>query len=95
MSEGEIKAVHLLLAGRVQGVAFRWFTVRQARELGIVGTVANLDDGRVEVKAAGAPAAVEEFQRRLAQGPPAARVTAVDERALGAPPAWTGFEAIG
>lgn len=95
MTDRPRKALRLLLTGRVQGVGFRWFTVRQAEELGLAGTVANLADGRVEVKVAGDAAAVEEFTRRLRQGPPAARVTGLDEQALAATPEWTGFAVVG
>jgi acylphosphatase len=41
------------VAGRVQGVGFRWWTRSRARELGLVGTASNLVDGRVEVVAEG------------------------------------------
>ena len=41
------------VAGLVQGVGFRWWTRSKARELGLVGSVRNLDDGRVAVVAEG------------------------------------------
>nr|WP_199485275.1 acylphosphatase [Actinomadura craniellae] len=40
--------------GRVQGVGFRWWVRSRALELGLVGSAANLRDGRVEVVAEGA-----------------------------------------
>lgn len=39
--------------GRVQGVGFRWFAQRVARELGLAGSATNLPDGTVEVVAEG------------------------------------------
>lgn len=71
------KAIRYLIAGRVQGVNYRASTVARARELGLHGWAKNLGDGRVEVVARGAPAALDELARWLWQGPPAARVDAV------------------
>lgn len=66
------------VTGRVQGVFYRASTARQARESGLTGYARNLADGRVEVLACGAPDAVEALIAWLWQGPPAARVDAVD-----------------
>lgn len=41
------------VAGRVQGVGYRWWARRRALELGLRGHAANLDDGRVEIVAEG------------------------------------------
>ena len=63
------------VSGRVQGVGFRYFAQRVAGQLGLVGYVKNNWDGTVEAYAIGEPPALDEFERRLAQGPPSARVT--------------------
>lgn len=68
------RAMHVLVSGRVQGVAFRWTTRDRARALGLVGWVRNLRDGRVEVLAAGPGEALEELYAWLGDGPPMARV---------------------
>lgn len=64
--------------GRVQGVGFRWSTREAARRAGVGGLVRNLPDGTVEAEVEGAPDAVDAMLAFLRQGPPAARVTAVD-----------------
>ena len=71
-----------LVSGRVQGVAYRAWTVDQAERLGVSGWARNLTDGRVEVVACGNRDAVEALRSALAEGPPAARVVAVDETAM-------------
>ncbi len=51
--------------GMVQGVGFRWWTRSRALELGLVGSAANLADGRVEVVAEGSREACEALLERL------------------------------
>ena len=89
---GASRAVRLRLTGRVQGVGFRWFARHVARELGIAGRVKNLPDGSVETVAAGTPAELATFRERLREGPPGARVLAVEEQELAVVPDWEGFE---
>ncbi len=62
------------VSGRVQGVFFRDSTRCEARKLGITGRAVNLADGRVEVLACGEPAALDELEAWLREGPRAARV---------------------
>jgi acylphosphatase len=63
--------------GRVQGVAFRAATRGQAQRLHLTGYAMNLPDGSVEVLACGDTVALDELERWLHHGPPAARVTGV------------------
>ncbi len=71
------QAIRCVVAGRVQGVYYRAATAEQARRLHLDGWVKNLPDGRVEVVVAGPPSAVATLAGWLWQGPPAARVAAV------------------
>ena len=66
--------------GRVQGVGFRAFVEREARELGLTGFVRNRDDGSVEVLAVGPRARISELAGRLRQGPRFSEVRAVEEQ---------------
>ncbi|MGB5256325.1 MAG: acylphosphatase [Woeseiaceae bacterium] len=66
--------------GRVQGVWFRDSTRREAELLGITGHAINLDNGDVEVFACGSQEALDTLCDWLKQGPPLARVTAVEQR---------------
>ena len=70
-------ATHFLITGRVQGVGFRWFAARTARSLGVTGWVRNADDGSVEVVAAAADTAIDEFAAALQRGPHGSRVDRV------------------
>ena len=52
---------NVLYSGRVQGVGFRYTTVRVAANHDVAGYVRNLDDGRVELVAQGSPEQVGRF----------------------------------
>ena len=84
--------VHLVIRGRVQGVGFRFFAVREARRLHLSGVVRNLADGAVEVEAEGDRPSLERLLKALRVGPHAARVASVDERWSEGPARHRGFE---
>jgi DNA ligase D-like protein (predicted 3'-phosphoesterase) len=64
--------------GRVQGVGFREFTRRRARELGVQGWVRNEEDGTVRVHAEGPEPGLRALEQFLNMGPGSARVEVVD-----------------
>jgi acylphosphatase len=86
-------AKRFIVNGRVQGVGFRYFVVREAQALGLSGWVHNLADGSVEVVAAGEVGPVDALEGRLWQGPPHARVTTVETTAAD-PPGSPGFRVL-
>lgn len=67
------------VSGQVQGVGFRAATLEQARRQGLAGWVRNRANGDVEVVARGSAPAMDTLRGWLGQGPPAARVTHVEE----------------
>ena len=75
------EAARFIVEGRVQGVGFRWWTVREASRLGISGWVRNRRDGSVELLAIGEPAALDRLANRCAEGPSGARVDRVQRLA--------------
>jgi len=83
---------HYVVTGRVQRVGFRAFAQAAAMRDGIHGWVRNTPEGAVEVAAEGEAEALERFERRLWQGPPAARVEHVDVTDMGAGGRSPGFE---
>ncbi len=72
------RRLHLLLRGVVQGVGFRFFVERQARELGLRGWVRNVGHDMVEILVEGPVEALERFATRCQQGPRGAVVESVD-----------------
>jgi acylphosphatase len=89
-----MSAARFFVRGKVQGVWFRASTREQSRALGLRGYARNLDDGRVEVLAAGDDAAIDALADWLRHGPPDARVEAVERERAEEDEAEQGF-AIG
>ncbi len=77
-----MSAARFLVGGRVQGVFFRASTREQALRLGLRGHARNLDDGDVEVIAAGDAQAPDRIEAGLRPGPPTAHVTRVERDAF-------------
>lgn len=81
--------------GRVQGVGYRFYVIRHARELDVRGTVRNRPDGAVEaVLQADSPSAIETLIGRIRRGPRASRVERIDVEALDDADRYDGFEVI-
>jgi len=74
----DLASVRVIVYGFVQGVFFRDFTSRRARELGLTGYVRNRRDiEAVEVQAEGERKQLEKLIDYLEVGPPTAKITKV------------------
>lgn len=73
-----MKRISATVYGRVQGVAFRAYTLDEATRLGLTGWVANQRDGTVRVEAEGTESALQALVAWLHRGAPAARVDRVE-----------------
>jgi acylphosphatase len=86
------RRLQAVVHGRVQGVSFRYYTQRRARELGLTGYVSNHWDGTVEVIAEGQPSDLEALLAFLRVGPRAAVVTDVAAQWLSPTGGFERFE---
>jgi acylphosphatase len=86
-----MKALRLVVRGRVQGVGYRAWAVGTARALALDGWVRNRRDGSVEILAAGPDDALERLVAACRQGPRLAMVTGIEQHAA-APPEQKGFD---
>jgi len=80
------------VTGRVHGVGFRYFVLREATALGLTGWVANDSDGSVHCVAEGSGERLEALLELLREGPPAAIVDGVSEAWM---PATGSFGSFG
>ncbi|MBG0789404.1 MAG: acylphosphatase [Desulfovibrionaceae bacterium] len=84
-----------IVCGKVQGVWFRAWARDAARELGLAGWVRNRADGFVETLAVGDREQLTEYEDRLWDGPPLARVREVRSEWFEEHEDITGFEVRG
>ena len=74
----DLASVRVIVFGYVQGVFFRDFASRRARELGLTGYVRNLRDiEAIEVNAEGERKQLEQLISYLEVGPPTAKIIKV------------------
>jgi acylphosphatase len=74
MDRQDNERLEIVVTGRVQGVAFRWYAQRTAGGLGVTGWVRNQPDGSVRIVAEGPRAALASLLDWARQGPDHARV---------------------
>jgi acylphosphatase len=77
------RSVEIVVAGAVQGVAFRWHASAEAERLGVKGWVRNEPDGTVRCRAEGPTDAVGLFVDWCRRGPRWASVERVDVTDVG------------
>jgi acylphosphatase len=73
-----MKTLRVSIAGRVQGVGFRWWVEEEARRRGLSGWVRNRRDGSVEAVFSGDAAVVDDMVAACGRGPSSARVDKVE-----------------
>ncbi len=92
MQSGDRERAHVYISGQVQGVFFRDSARQKAEQLGLVGWVRNLPDGRVEALFEGQPEKVREMLEWCKEGPSHAEVENLDSEFETSGGDLTGFE---
>ncbi len=88
-----MRAVELVVSGRVQGVFYRDTAREEAARLGIAGWIRNREDGAVVARVEGAPEAVDRFVAWSHEGPAAAHVDSVEVSEV-SPTGVAGFDVL-
>jgi acylphosphatase len=73
-------SAYIRVIGRVQGVGYRYYAVRNADLLGLKGYVKNCVDGSVELQVEGDKELIQQFKDILKQGPRFSDVSDVELR---------------
>ncbi|MGD2048274.1 MAG: acylphosphatase [Chloroflexota bacterium] len=83
-----MKRVEVNIRGRVQGVSFRYYSQREAKQLGLTGWVRNENDGSVSVVAEGSEDDLNRLLDFLREGP---RMAVVEDVSVNWSPARNEF----
>lgn len=90
----DLRRVHLMISGRVQGVFYRATTSEEAKSRGLTGWVRNTPDGRVEAEVQGAPDAVDALIEECRAGPPMAKVDEIEVSDIDPEPDEQRFQVV-
>ncbi|TFG47178.1 MAG: acylphosphatase [Dehalococcoidia bacterium] len=87
-------AARITLYGRVQGVGFRNYVLKEAGRLSVYGCVKNMPDGSVLVVAEGSTANLKAFEKVLKKGPLLASVSSINIENLPPTGEFTSFSVL-
>ena len=86
-----MKQILAIVSGKVQGVSFRMYTQKKARQLGVKGYVKNLSNGDVEIVAVGEIPAIDALVEWAKSGSPSAVVRDVEVKTITDTEDFQGF----
>jgi acylphosphatase len=89
-----MKTMHLIISGVVQGIGFRKWMRKHAKQLCVTGWVKNREDGAVESVIQGDADALRQFLMIVHQGPPLARIEGVVEKSIETDSVYENFIVI-
>lgn len=89
-----MKRYHVIAEGQVQGVGFRWVCMQAAQQLGLTGTVRNMNNGMVEIFVQGKESKIDELLDIIQEKDRWIRIDNLSVREIPVVPGETGFEPI-
>ncbi len=88
----ELRRVHVVVKGRVQGVGFRAHVQYSARQIGVTGWVRNVGYDTVEAIGEGEQAQLERFVQAVKTGPVGSQVDEAETEWQNATGEWSDFQ---
>ncbi len=89
-----MKTIAITVKGKVQGVGFRFWVLRHAREIGVSGFVKNLYNGNVYIEACGTTNQLELLVSMCSKGPVNSRVESVQVETIEDAPHFHDFQIV-